>query len=114
MGRAYDLKKQFPSIAPFSSLLPMFAKKHPLRKIDAKTPFEAWITPPDDIFREESEFEFKIGPKSRFEVAWRIQTDLNCLLSKELEIHQITFDAHALCIIFYSCFFIEERFTSID
>ena len=38
-------------------------KKRPLRKIDAKASFEAWSTPSDAIFREESEFEVKNGPK---------------------------------------------------
>ena len=38
-------------------------QKRPLRKIDAKASFEAWSTPSDAIFREESEFEVENGPK---------------------------------------------------
>ena len=38
-------------------------KKHPLRKFVAKASFEAWSTASDVVFREESEFKVKNGPK---------------------------------------------------
>ena len=34
-----------------------------LRKFDAKASFEVWMSVSDVVFREESEFEVKIGPK---------------------------------------------------
>ena len=44
--------------------LPVFAKKkRPLRKFDAKASFEVRSTASDVVFREESEFEVKNGPK---------------------------------------------------
>ena len=38
-------------------------KKHALGKFDAKAFFEAWGTAFDVVFREESEFKVKNGPK---------------------------------------------------
>ena len=51
---------------PICSLLrkiPVFAKKQPLRKFDAKAFFEVRRGVSDVVCREESEFEVKIAPK---------------------------------------------------
>ena len=48
---------------PVFLVLPVFAKRHALGKFDAKAFFQARSTASDVVFREESEFEVKSGPK---------------------------------------------------
>ena len=46
------------------NLIPVFAKKRPLRKFDAKASFGVWTSVSDVIFSKESEFVVKIAPNS--------------------------------------------------
>ena len=59
-------------------------KKHALGKFDAKAFFEAWGTASDVVFREESEFQVKNGPKL-------LRKQDFCKIRKNLKIRNFVF-----------------------